>query len=308
MSSTTYLTKEVLDSLTAPHIALNAQRPIDSFKELMSWTKSNFYNKLNKLESNVQLFVHNVIIIDNNFLSFAKENKITITPLYNDAFISWADKEKNEEFFAQGVFLISSKNTKFITAALYHKGNQHEDEISFFIMVDNENYNSYISIRNAYSAYLLEKDKNNLFIKVIEGQDMPYKKDISWNDIFLEESLKKEIINSVEGFLNNKDFYIQNNIPWKKGILLYGPPGTGKTSCIKAIMANYNFKPITIIPDGNIETVRDAFEYASTQSPALLYFEDLDSLLENNIDLSGFLNLLDGMNSVNRFICSCNSK
>ena len=107
MSSTTYLTKEVLDSLTAPHIALNAQRPIDSFKELMSWTKSNFYNKLNKLESNVQLFVHNVIIIDNNFLSFAKENKITITPLYNDAFISWADKEKNEEFFAQGVFLIS---------------------------------------------------------------------------------------------------------------------------------------------------------------------------------------------------------
>lgn len=277
------------------------KRPEASFKELMDWTKNNFYSFVNKNAKlqDCNLFVHNIITIDNNFLSYCELNNLTIKCLYKDAMISWANKEKNEEFFAQGVYLIKSKDTSFISAALYHKGNQNEDEISFFILVDNSNYESYIKLRNAYSAWLLDQDKNNLFIKVIDGDDIPYTKDISWNDVFLEENVKKEIINSVEGFLNNKSFYIENNIPWKKGILLHGPPGNGKTSSIRAIMANYPFKPITIIPEGNIETVRDAFDYAKTQSPALLFFEDLDSLLENNIDLSGFLNLLDGTASAN---------
>ena len=73
----------------------------------------------------------------------------------------------------------------------------------------------------------------------------------------------------------------------------------GKTSLIKTIISNYDFKPITIVPDANDEILRVAFKFAEEFSPSLLYFEDLDSLLERNVDLSNFLNLMDGISSKN---------
>jgi len=87
-------------------------------------------------------------------------------------------------------------------------------------------------------------------------------------------------------------------MPWKRGILLYGKPGNGKTSIIRTIMSNYNFKPVTIVPGANDDAIREAFAYAEDQSPSLLYFEDLDSILEKN-DISSFLNLMDGISAKN---------
>jgi SpoVK/Ycf46/Vps4 family AAA+-type ATPase len=87
-------------------------------------------------------------------------------------------------------------------------------------------------------------------------------------------------------------------MPWKRGVLLYGKPGNGKTSIIRTIMSMYNFKPVTILPGANDDAIREAFSYAEDQSPSLLYFEDLDSILEKN-DISSFLNLMDGIAAKN---------
>ena len=111
--------------------------------------------------------------------------------------------------------------------------------------------------------------------------------------------MKIEIKSLVENFLSSKEFYLKNRIPWKRGILLYGYPGNGKTSIIRTIMSCYNFKPVTIAPGVDDNAVREAFSYAEEQSPALLYFEDLDSLLEKNVDISSFLNLMDGISAKN---------
>ena len=75
----------------------------------------------------------------------------------------------------------------------------------------------------------------------------------------------------------SKDFYPKNRIPWKRGFLIVWAPGNGKTSIIRTIMSDYAFKPVTIAPGANDKAVREAFTYAEEQSPALLYFEDLDS-------------------------------
>jgi SpoVK/Ycf46/Vps4 family AAA+-type ATPase len=72
----------------------------------------------------------------------------------------------------------------------------------------------------------------------------------------------------------------------------------GKSSIIKTIMSEYNFKPVTILPGADDHSIRDAFAYAEEQSPSLLYFEDLDSILEKN-DISSFLNLMDGIAAKN---------
>jgi len=276
----------------------NDQRPPANFIDLMNWTVKNFGGAL-KDTANLEKFVHNRIIIDGQFLQFAKEHNVTIECLYKDSSISWTTEHDFEKFFVQGVFYIKAKGLEFLHAALFHKGNQQEDEVSFFIVVSQKNYESYIKFRNQFDDWVQERDRSNLHIRVIEGEDIPYTKDHSWEELFLPEPIKNEIRGLVENFLASKDFYLENRIPWKRGILLYGKPGNGKTSIIRTIISNYNFKPVTIVAGANDEAVREAFSYAEEQSPSLLYFEDLDSLLEKSVDISSFLNLMDGISAKN---------
>lgn len=273
-------------------------RPTANFIDLMDWTRDTFGGFL-KNSTNLKKFVHNRIIIDGQFLQFCEENKVTVKPLYNDSFISWKTEHDFEKFFAQGVFLIQARGLEFLHAALFHKGNQNEDEVSFFVIVSNENYEKYVELRNQFDAWVLQRDRGNLHIRVIDGEDMPYTKDYTWDDLFLPNDIKDQVKGLVENFLASKDFYAENRIPWKRGILLYGKPGNGKTSIIRTIMSMYNFKPVTIVPGANDESVREAFSYAEEQSPSLLYFEDLDSLLEKSVDISSFLNLMDGISAKN---------
>jgi chaperone BCS1 len=55
----------------------------------------------------------------------------------------------------------------------------------------------------------------------------------SFDNIFFEN--KHEILRKIDFFVNNKDWYKKNGVPYTLGIGLYGPPGTGKTSFIKAL-------------------------------------------------------------------------
>jgi AAA+ superfamily predicted ATPase len=72
----------------------------------------------------------------------------------------------------------------------------------------------------------------------------------------------------------------------------------GKSSLIRTMISMYNFKPVTIVPGADDGAIREAFSYAEEQSPSLLFFEDLDSILEKN-DISSFLNLMDGISAKN---------
>jgi len=272
-------------------------RPHSNLIELMRWISFKFKDAL-KNSDDLTIFVHNKITIDGQFLKFCEEKNISITCLDKESIVSWQTENNYEKFFGQGVFLIRSNNVEFIHAALFHKGNQYEDEISFFVIVSNSNYANYINLRNDFDSWIQQRDRSNLKIKVMDADDISYDKQSSWEDLFLPEDLKKDIKNIVENFLSSKDFYYNNNMPWKRGVLLYGEPGNGKTSIIKTIISSYNFKPVTISSNSNNESIRDAFSYAEEQSPSLLYFEDLDSLL-SKIDVSSFLNLMDGISAKN---------
>lgn len=292
------LTKEILNkfSHTANVININRARPSSNFIDLMNWALENFSSSLMD-KANLNKFVHNRIIIDGQFLKFCDENDIEVKCLYKDSIISWKSDE-SEKFFMQGVFLIKSKDVEFIHAALFHKGNQNEDEISFFIIVSEKNYVNYVKLRNQFDNWVLSRDRSNLHIRVIDGEDLPYSKDNSWDNLFLPENIKNDLKLLVEGFLSSKDFYLENKIPWKRGILLYGSAGNGKSTIIKTIMSVYNFKPVTVAPEASSDAIVKAFSYAEEQSPSLLYFEDLDSLLEKT-DISSFLNLMDGVSAKN---------
>jgi len=271
-------------------------RPKDSYIDLINWVEDSFGSHLQSTDT--IRFVHNKIIVDGQFLMFCQERGIEVSSLYDDAVVSWKSDHGNEKFFMQGVFLISNKDIRFIHMALFQKGNQNEDEISFGIIVADEFCEAYIKLRNDYDEWINKRDRSNLQIRVVDGDDIPYERDSKWEDIFLPEDLKTNIKMTVEGWLKSKAIYDSQRIPWKRGLLLWGNPGNGKTSLIKTIISNYDFKPVTVLPGANDDSMREAFSYAQEQNPALLYFEDLDSLLEN-INISLFLNLLDGISPKN---------
>jgi hypothetical protein len=281
-----------------PKLGEVGDRPPANFIDLMNWTRDNFYTYL-KDQEGLNSFVHNRIIVDGQFLQFCEEKGVVVESLYRDSIISWKTDHEFEKFFLQGVFLIKGKGMEFLHAALFHKGNQNEDEISFFVITSNGNYEAYVKFRNEFDTWVQERDRSNLHIRVIDGEDIPYDKETSWEDLFLPQDIKTELKELVENFLASKDFYLENKIPWKRGVLLYGQPGNGKTSIIRTIISQYNFKPVTIVPGANAEALREAFSYAEEQSPSLFYIEDLDTMIENGFDVSTFLNLLDGISARN---------
>ena len=75
---------------------------------------------------------------------------------------------------------------------------------------------------------------------------------------------KKELIDKIDFFINNRQWYESKGIPWTCGIGLHGAPGTGKTSFIKAL-GNYTGYHIVFLSLKLIKT---------RQQLQKLFFED----------------------------------
>lgn len=300
-----HLTKQRLAALKPKYnhdYPASSRRPEANLIDLMHWTKQSFGADLNKKPlSGLHCWIHNKVVIDGSFLEFAEQEKVKVECLYRDSVASWKSDQNYEHFMAQGVFKVTYKKLSFLHAALFHKGNQNEDEVSFFVIMDDDSFEEYTKFRNKFDEWLTARDREHLEIHVVGGEGQPYTRDMKWDELYLPADLKKDIRGSIEGFLNAKDLYEKKKIPWKRGILLYGDPGCGKTTAIRTIISNYDFKPVTVnsSTQTNDETISEAFEYAQDQEPGLLYFEDLDTLLSTTVSISHFLNLLDGVSTSN---------
>jgi len=64
---------------------------------------------------------------------------------------------------------------------------------------------------------------------------------------------KEEVMEKINFFLNNKQWYYDNGIPYTLGVGLYGPPGTGKTSFFKSL-ANLTNRHLVILSLKQIKT------------------------------------------------------
>lgn len=80
----------------------------------------------------------------------------------------------------------------------------------------------------------------------------------SFNNIYFDR--KPEIIQKLDFFLNNKQWYYDMGIPYTLGFGLHGPPGTGKTSLIKCIAA-YTKRHIINISFKLVKTRRQLHDF-----------------------------------------------
>jgi len=112
-------------------------------------------------------------------------------------------------------------------------------------------------------------------------------KDVCWSllgaapkrklsSVIINKTAKAEIIETIDKFLNNKQWYVDRGIPYKLTILLYGPPGTGKTSIIKAVAHEYD-REIAMLNISTMTNLTFAAAFYSAPKNSIITLEDIES-------------------------------
>lgn len=105
------------------------------------------------------------------------------------------------------------------------------------------------------------------------------------NDVAGIESAKREIAEIID-FLKSPEKYRALGASMPKGVLLVGPPGTGKTLLARAIAGEAEVPFFSISASEFIEMfvgvgasrVRDMFQEARKEAPALIFIDELDAI------------------------------
>jgi SpoVK/Ycf46/Vps4 family AAA+-type ATPase len=98
-------------------------------------------------------------------------------------------------------------------------------------------------------------------------------------DLVLSESVVNLVRKDFETFLNRKEWFRNNRLPFRRGYLLHGPSGNGKTSLIRAMVSTS--RPIAYSTRLSQEQTDDArleqmFRLAANSAPSLVVIEDID--------------------------------
>jgi len=136
---------------------------------------------------------------------------------------------------------------------------------------------------------------------------------VSYEDIGgLDEELEL-VRETVELPLSRPDLFARLGIDPPKGVLLHGPPGTGKTLIAKAVANEVDATFISIsgpevmskYKGESEERIREVFQAAARDAPAIIFFDEIDSVapkresggdVENRI-VGQLLSLMDGLDT-----------
>lgn len=128
----------------------------------------------------------------------------------------------------------------------------------------------------------------------VRAMEIETKPNITYKNI---GGLKKELIEIreiVELPLTHPHLFEEVGISPPKGVLLYGPPGSGKTLIAKAVARNTNATFIRVIASELVQKfigegarlVREIFEFAKDQAPAILFIDELDAVGSKRLEVA----------------------
>ncbi|WP_430504616.1 proteasome-activating nucleotidase Pan1 [Haloparvum sp. PAK95] len=146
-----------------------------------------------------------------------------------------------------------------------------------------------VAVNNSLSVVQKLEKETDVRARVMQVEHSP---DVTYEDIGGLEQQMQEVRETVEMPLKNPDMFEEVGIQPPSGVLLYGPPGTGKTMLAKAVA---NQTDATFIKMAGSELVhkfigegaklvRDLFEVARENEPAVLFIDEIDAIASKRTD------------------------
>ena len=135
-----------------------------------------------------------------------------------------------------------------------------------------------------------------------------WKSNVTFDNRFFTE--KKEIVDKINFFINNEEWYKEKGIPYTLGILLWGDPGCGKSGiiqlCVKKLIEVENGIVINIGDEDQFTWYSDIIKELrkiEPERPLIVILEDIDSLAgEDRYSTTKLLNILDGVNQIDNVV------
>ena len=111
--------------------------------------------------------------------------------------------------------------------------------------------------------------------------------DVKWSDVGGLEHIKQELKEAVVWPLEYPDIFKNAGTNPPKGMLLYGAPGTGKTLLAMAAATESGVNFVSVKGPALIskyvgeseKAIREVFKTAKQASPAILFFDEIDSIV-----------------------------
>ncbi|WP_297887077.1 proteasome-activating nucleotidase [uncultured Halorubrum sp.] len=146
-----------------------------------------------------------------------------------------------------------------------------------------------VAVNNSLSVVKKLEKETDVRARVMQVEHSP---DVTYADIGGLEDQMQEVRETVEMPLEHPDMFEDVGITPPSGVLLYGPPGTGKTMLAKAVA---NETDATFIKMAGSELVhkfigegaklvRDLFEVARENQPAVLFIDEIDAIASKRTD------------------------
>lgn len=166
-----------------------------------------------------------------------------------------------------------------------------------------------------------DRDPNdsNLSIYKWAGTDWEhayYQRPRKIDTVILKEGVKEKLLTHFKNFEDNKEWYFDNGVPYRTGVLLEGPGGTGKTSIVRSICstlkADLYIMNLANMSDSSFEAAMSGIDRGS-----IVLVEDIDAfdislnreedeanksgntkiseMLGTSLTMSGILNGIDGI-------------